>query len=90
MKCHCGEIYVAKEADIRRGWGLSCSKSCAAKRKTHKLKAATYSNGDEVSNKLKSNKPKRKKITSIPDYTFDDYIEDLHPFSCEGLGQWVD
>lgn len=33
MKCHCGEVYLAREADLARGWGLSCSKRCAAIRR---------------------------------------------------------
>jgi hypothetical protein len=33
MRCHCGEKYDARKADIERGWGLSCSKSCAATRR---------------------------------------------------------
>lgn len=40
MVCHCGKHYEAREADLKRGWGLSCSKSCAALRKTFSLKAA--------------------------------------------------
>lgn len=40
MVCHCGKHYEAREADLKRGWGLSCSKSCAASRKTFHLKAA--------------------------------------------------
>ena len=61
MICHCGGRYDAREADLARGWGLSCSKSCAAKRKTHGLKAAIYANGTQVPNKLKSNKHKRRR-----------------------------
>ena len=30
--CKCGKEYKAKEADLKRGWAKSCSKSCAAKR----------------------------------------------------------
>jgi len=30
MICHCGKPYVARAADLKRGWALSCSKSCAA------------------------------------------------------------
>lgn len=26
----CGNIYEAKVSDLKRGWGLTCSKSCAA------------------------------------------------------------
>lgn len=36
MVCHCGKHYEAREADLKRGWGLSCSKSCAAHRKLTK------------------------------------------------------
>ena len=89
MKCHCGTEYEAREADINRGWALSCSKSCAALRRTHKLRAAIYADGKQVPNKLKSNKPKRKPV-KMPNYGFDEYVEDLHPFSSEALGQWQD
>lgn len=27
----CGKVYQAKKADIARGWGMCCSKSCAAR-----------------------------------------------------------
>lgn len=33
MKCHCGTEYQARTADVKRGWGLSCSKRCAAIRR---------------------------------------------------------
>jgi hypothetical protein len=33
MKCHCGGLYQARAADLERGWGYSCSKSCAAIRR---------------------------------------------------------
>jgi len=33
MKCHCGALYVARVADIKRGYAKSCSKSCAAVRR---------------------------------------------------------
>lgn len=29
--CACGKHFQAREADVKRGWGKSCSKSCAAK-----------------------------------------------------------
>lgn len=40
MVCHCGKHYEARKSDLKRGWGLSCSKSCAASRKTFRLPAA--------------------------------------------------
>lgn len=33
MICHCGAEYEARTADIKRGWGLSCSKRCASIRR---------------------------------------------------------
>lgn len=33
MVCHCGKHYQARVADLKRGWGLSCGKSCAAVRR---------------------------------------------------------
>lgn len=33
MQCHCGTKYYARIADIKRGWGLSCCKRCAAIRR---------------------------------------------------------
>ena len=41
MTCHCRKEYEAKSADIKRGWGLSCSKHCAAVRRKYKKPAAT-------------------------------------------------
>lgn len=35
MKCHCGNVYTAKTADLKRGWGFSCSKRCAAIRRDY-------------------------------------------------------
>lgn len=31
--CRCGESYSVKYADLKRGWGMSCSKSCASIKK---------------------------------------------------------
>jgi hypothetical protein len=41
MKCHCGALYEARTADIKRGWAFSCSKSCAAVRRIHRKHKAT-------------------------------------------------
>lgn len=30
LRCHCGSEYRVRQADLNRGWGKSCSKSCAA------------------------------------------------------------
>ncbi len=41
MKCHCGNEYAARKADLKRGWAKSCSKSCAATRREYGRPAAT-------------------------------------------------
>lgn len=33
VTCRCGTVFDAKLADIKRGWGKSCSKRCAANRR---------------------------------------------------------
>lgn len=35
MICHCGVEYIAREADLKRKQGLSCSKSCASTRREY-------------------------------------------------------
>lgn len=40
MKCFCGIVYPARKADLKRGWGLTCSKSCAAIRRDYGRPAA--------------------------------------------------
>lgn len=37
MICHCGKPYTEYMSNLQRGWGLSCSKSCAAQRRDHLL-----------------------------------------------------
>lgn len=34
--CRCGNKFMARTADVKRGWGKSCSKSCAAIRTNKK------------------------------------------------------
>jgi len=36
--CACGKRYMAREADLKRGWAKSCSKSCAARQRTSREK----------------------------------------------------
>jgi hypothetical protein len=37
--CACGTKFFAKTADVKRGWGKSCSKSCAAIKREKKTGA---------------------------------------------------
>jgi hypothetical protein len=82
-KCkHCKNIITVRLADHNRGWGNFCDKSCKAKyQEKRNGQYAAYMNGRGVSNLH----PERLK-----DYDWDDYVESIHPFSSEGLGQWND
>ena len=40
-QCDCGGTFMARTADVKRGWAKSCSKSCAAKLKCLKGPAKT-------------------------------------------------
>lgn len=50
MICHCGNQYNAKIADLKRGWGKSCSKSCAAKRRKNFLANPKFVNPEQAFN----------------------------------------
>lgn len=41
MKCHCGQEYDARQAELNRGNGFSCGKRCAAIRRDYGRPAAT-------------------------------------------------
>ncbi|QHZ59840.1 hypothetical protein HWD03_gp080 [Alteromonas phage vB_AmeM_PT11-V22] len=41
MKCACGFVYEARVADLKRGYGKSCSKRCASIRREFGRPAAT-------------------------------------------------
>lgn len=43
--CACGTSFKAKSADIRRGWGKSCSKACAAIARERKLDRFGFQRG---------------------------------------------
>jgi len=46
MKCHCGNVYSARKADLKRGWAKSCSKSCASIRREYGRPAAKKVSND--------------------------------------------
>lgn len=39
--CPCGDKFMSRKADLKRGWGRYCSKSCAARYKS-KHKKTSY------------------------------------------------
>lgn len=78
-KCECCGIEIrVRAADVKRGWGKFCSKSCKAKvQEKRNGQHAAYLQGRGVSNLH----PER-----LRDYhEFDDAA---HPFSTEALAQW--
>lgn len=54
--CWCGKQYTARESDIKRGWGLSCSKSHAAIRRDYGRPKATRVDGVKISRVKKSDR----------------------------------
>ena len=48
MICHCGKEYTTRKVDLERGWGLSCSKSCAAIRRDHSLSPGRPKDGTKI------------------------------------------
>lgn len=40
--CVCGKVFLARAADVKRGWAKSCSKSCAAKKRERELDRNGY------------------------------------------------
>lgn len=45
----CGKIFVAKKADVKRGWARCCSKSCAASLREKKLDRFGFRSGGDFS-----------------------------------------
>lgn len=93
-KC-CKKVFSARAADVKRGWGLYCSKRCKAvvqERKNGQHRA--YLQGRGVSNLH----PERLKDYDKEGYYLDDSdphnvewresVDDSHPFSSDALGQW--
>ena len=87
MICWCGSHYMAREADLKRGWALSCSKSHAAIRRDHGKPKAVRADGVKL--KKAKNKPSTRRPNDNRHYN-EDYEYDLHPFESEAIGQWHD
>jgi hypothetical protein len=81
QKCKCcKQSFQARTADVKRGWGLYCSKRCKAIMQEKKNgQHAAYLNGRGVSNLH----PER-----LEDMM--EYSDDVHPYSSDGHGQWND
>jgi len=69
--CGCGRKKMVRVADLKRGWGKYYSKSCKAKAQVKNI-------GSHVS----------KYDLGGGEWDYEsEYLDGLHPFSSEGLGQ---
>ena len=90
-KCdHCSNEYTARKADVKRGWGLCCTKSCAAKKREESK--PSYNIDTVRRNNIRRanwNSPDNPRSDSFRPTLSDEeyYNKETHPFSSEGLGQ---
>jgi len=76
MVCHCGEEYQAREADLKRGWGYSCGKSCAAIRRDFGRPKAKRIDGVKIKQVKRSPSTYRPNDTRYTSYGEPGYDED--------------
>lgn len=91
----CGAAHEVRQADLDRGWGKFCSKSCKAKvQEKNNGQYRAYLDGRGVSNlhpkRHRANIRNRVYDENGEEEFFPEYLEDVHPFSPEGHGQWND
>lgn len=85
---YCNKEYSARKADIDRGWGLCCSKSCAASKREEAKPG--YNKATVAMNNIRRevwNSPDNPRSENFREMSDDDYNETVHPFSTEGIGQ---
>lgn len=85
MICRCGERYTTRQADIDRGWGKSCSKSCAALRRDFGGNAAKRADGKPLMRPKKkgANRIVKDKRLSIPHYALNDLMNESALYDSE-------
>ena len=89
LVCFCGEEYVARDADIKRGWGKTCSKRCAAIKREFGRPNARHLSGAVVKWGRKYKRPNPPSDSSASDRAddmnfFDDPSWDSHKHSLGG------
>lgn len=90
MICWYGEHYSAREADIKRGWGMSCCKSHAAIRRDFGRPCAKRADGIEVKAVNSKNRGARRLTPDTRTYNDDSYLVDyghIMASGYEGHGQ---
>ena len=76
LVCHCDTPYIARAADIARGWAKACSKSCAAKVRDRIRPPARHLDGTKVKwgkKYLRVNPPNDSRVCTNDDWrSYDD------------------
>ena len=91
VKCErCKQPFTARVADRKRGWGRFCSKSCKAIKQTRDtgISGPHYAAEGMKVKQMKRGKYAPSKVKKDTYGDWEDYVNSIHPFSSEGLGQW--
>lgn len=64
---HCGKEYFADTRNLKRGWGLCCSKSCAAK-KREMSKPGYDSETVKRNNRIREGRMTKEDFESLPEH----------------------
>lgn len=78
---NCKKTYKVDMRNIKRGWGLCCSKSCAGKKR--EMSRPNYNE-----NRVRRNNARR--AGWVGGFKASEWEYDPHPFSPDGHGQWDD
>lgn len=85
MTCHCGIVYEASVSDLKRGWGLSHNKKCAAiRRKYGKPKAKPV----DPANQVKKTRPKPSSKRPNDNRVYEYYNDHTEYDDCEYDPSW--
>lgn len=76
----CGKEYLADNRNLKRGWGLCCSKSCASKKR--EMSKPTYNKETVKKNNIRRANWNNKYEVSDEEY----YYQSIHPHCSEALG----
>lgn len=78
MICHCGQHYDAKSADLKRGWGFSCGKRCAAIRRDYGRPKARIADGSKLPKKTRHGAKRITPDTRVYNTRTNDDVYDWH------------
>lgn len=82
-KCSCGEIFFPRVSDVKRGWGKSCSKSCAASKRDNSKYYAAKKKAKKKHNKRKKKPYGLSEMLAEKVYLLDNPIQIYNEFDNE-------